>query len=57
MLWLGTDLGDHESFDLTGMGNMGADAKVDHGATAVDGSGGSVRNFGLDKILLILVVL
>ena len=51
------DLGDHERLDLASVGNMRADAEVDHGTATVDGGGGAVGNFRLDEILLEFVVL
>lgn len=52
-----TNLGDHESLDLSGVRNMRADAKIDHGTTTVDRGGGTIGNFGLDEVLLVFVVL
>lgn len=51
------DLGDHKRLDLAGVGNMGANTEIDHWAAAIDSSGGAIGDLGLDKILLILVVL
>ena len=39
------------------MGNMWANAEIDHRAAAVYSSGGAVGNFGLDEVLLVFVVL
>ena len=50
-------LGDHEGLDLASVGNMGADAQVHHRSAAVDGGGGAIGDFGLDDVLLVLVVL
>lgn len=36
---------------------MRADAKIDHGSTTVDRGGGTIGDFGLDEVFLVLVVL
>jgi len=52
-----THFGDHESLDLSRMWDVGTDAQVDHGTTAIDGSRGTVRDLGLNDVLLVFVVL
>ena len=47
----------HESFDFSCMGNVRANAKIDHGPAAIYCSGGAIGDFGLNQILLIFVVL
>ena len=49
-------LSDHERLDLAGVGDVGADAKVDHRTAAVDGGGGAVGDLGLNELLLVFVV-
>jgi len=39
------------------MWDMRTDAQVDHGAAAIDGSRGTVRNLGFNEMLLVFVVL
>lgn len=53
----GKHLGDHEGFDFAGVGNVWANAEVDHRTTAVYSGGGAVWNFSLDEVFLIFVVL
>jgi len=48
--------GDHECLDFSGVGDMRADAEINHGATAVDSRGGAVGDLGFDEVLLVLVV-
>jgi len=50
-------LGDHEGFDFASVGNVWANAEVDHRTAAVYGGGGTVWNFGLDEVFLVFVVL
>ena len=50
-------LGDEEALDFTCMGNMGAHKEIDHRATPVNCRGGAVRDFGLDELSLVFVVL
>ena len=50
-------LRNHESFDFSCVGNVRANAKIDHRPAAIYCSGGAIGDFGLDQILLIFVVL
>jgi hypothetical protein len=52
-----TYFGDHESFNLAGVRNMGTNTQIDHGAAAINCSRGTIRNFRLDKVLLVFIVL
>ena len=52
-----TYLRDHESLDLASVGDMRTNTEVDHRTTAVHGGGGTIRNLGLNDVLLVLVVL
>lgn len=50
-------LSDHESLNFTGVRNMGADTEIDHRATTVNGSRGAIRDFGVNEVLLVFIVL
>lgn len=52
-----TYFGNHECLDLSGMGNMWTNTKVDHRTTAVYGGGSTIRDLVLDDIFLKFVVL
>ena len=39
------------------MWNVWANAKIDHGTAPIYGGGRAVRNFGLDEVLLVFIVL
>ena len=52
-----TYFGDHEGLDLARMWDVGTNTQVDHGATAIDGGGSTIRDLGLDEMLLVFVVL
>jgi hypothetical protein len=51
------DLGDHESFDLAGVWDMGTNAQVDHWPATVDSGGRTIGNLRFNKILFVFVVL
>lgn len=50
-------LHDGKGLDSASVGNMGSTAQIDQGTAAVDGGRGAVRDLGLDKVDLVLVVL
>ena len=52
-----TNFGDHEGLNLARMWDMGANTQVDHGATAIDCGGGTIRDLGFNEVLLVFVVL
>ena len=39
------------------MWNVWANTKIDHGTAPIYGGGCAVRNFGLDEVLLVFIVL
>jgi hypothetical protein len=39
------------------MWDVRTEAQIDHGATAIDGGRGTVRDLALDNVLLVFVVL
>jgi hypothetical protein len=53
----GSYLSDHEGFDFSGMGNMWANAEIDHRTAAVYSGGGAVGDFGFDEVFLVFIVL
>ena len=50
-------LGDHEGLDLAGVRDVRAHTQVDHRSTAVHRRRRAVRDFGLDEVFLVFVVL
>lgn len=50
-------LSDHEGFNFSSMGNMWANAEIDHRTTAVYSGGGAIGNFGFDEVFLVFIVL
>jgi hypothetical protein len=52
-----TYLRDHERLDLSRVGDMRADAEIDHRTTPVYRRGRAIRNLRLDKVLFVLIVL
>lgn len=51
------DLGDHERLDFSSVGDVRSNAQVDHGSAAVYGRRRSIRNFSLNKIFLVFIIL
>ena len=56
-IWVFTYLGDHERLDFACVGNVRANAEVNHGPTTVHGGGSPIGDLRLDDVLLVLVVL
>ena len=50
-------LHDLEGLYPTSMGNVWAHAQIDEWTTSIDSGAGAIRNLGIDKVLLVLVVL
>lgn len=50
-------LGDHECLDLTGVRYVRTNTKIYHRSTTIDGGGGTIRNFGLNQVLFVFIVL
>ena len=52
-----THFGDHECLDSPRMGNVRSEAKIYHWSAAIHRCRGSIRNFGLKEVDLVLVIL
>jgi hypothetical protein len=51
------NLGDHERLDFSSVGDVRSNAQVDHGSAAVYSRRRSIRNFSLNKIFLVFIIL
>lgn len=52
-----THLRHHESLNTIGARDMRTNAKIYHWATSIDRRGSAIRNFRLDDVLLVFIVL
>ena len=56
-IWGGEDLGDHECLNFSSMRDVGSDTEIDHRATAIDRGSAAIRNFRLNEVLLVFIIL
>lgn len=52
-----SNLCNHHSLDLSSVGYMWSNAKVDHGSTSIYCGGSTIGNFGLDEVFFVFIVL
>ena len=51
------NLGDHERLDFSSVGDVRSNAQIDHRSTTVNSRGRAIRNFSLNEVSLVFIVL